>query len=355
MLSYNSQLTKSILNRNKSKDNECSSNSTLNNNTNTTQFSTPSRHSQQTTVSFSTVQQELEKPSCTTHWYTICKLPDTKSNAWHTLEKQQHRSLSAERHTRHFKYQFLCSTVLLATSKNKVSEHNKCETHRHSWDEASMVPATALKAVGSLLRDCTKVHKPFGCKYFMIGSNFRQVLPVLKKAGREGVVQECLKSRKVEDVWSHFQQFTLITNMRAAQDQTYQAFSDWLLRIGNAVEPHNNQDHINLPQQICIKSLICMNSIYPQAESADAYLLLDPKTMSERCCLTPKNEFSHHINELVLQRLTARQQYLSIDRVETDDPEEAAAYPREFLNAHTSGGIPLHSLQLNVYTLYLNS
>eukprot|EP00794_Sanderia_malayensis_P006624 gene6624-biopygen5394 len=79
------------------------------------------------------------------------------------------------------------------------------------------------------------------------------------------------------------------------------------------------------------------------------HILLDPNTMSERCCLTPKNEFSHHINELILQRLpTARQQYLSIDRVETDDPEEAAAYPMEFLNAQTPGGMPLHSLQLKV-------
>eukprot|EP00794_Sanderia_malayensis_P001082 gene1082-biopygen306 len=69
--------------------------------------------------------------------------------------------------------------------------------------------------------------------------------------------------------------------------------------------------------------------------------------MSERCYLTPKNEFSHHINEFILQRLpTAWQQYLSIDRVETDDPEEAAAYPMEFLNAQIPGGMPLQSLQL---------
>eukprot|EP00794_Sanderia_malayensis_P002293 gene2293-biopygen2036 len=218
------------------------------------------------------------------------------------------------------------------------------------WDEASMIPATALKAVDRLLRDITKVDRPFGGKYFMLGGDFRQVLPVVKKAGRERVVQECLKSRKVEDLWSQFQQFRLITNMKAVQDETYQAFSDWLLRIGNGVEPHDDQDQISLPQQICIKSLEdLMNSIYPQAESADAHLLLDPNTMSERCCLTPKNEFSHHINELILQRLpTARQQYLSIDRVETDDPEEAAAYPMEFLNAQTPGGMPLHSLQLKV-------
>eukprot|EP00794_Sanderia_malayensis_P014510 gene14510-biopygen11614 len=120
---------------------------------------------------------------------------------------------------------------------------------------------------------------------------------------------------------------------------------------GNGVEPHDHQDQINLPQQICINSLDLINSIYPQAESGDAHLLLDPNTMSERCSLTPKNEFSHHINELILQRLpTPRKQYLSIDTVQTDDPEEAAAYPMEFLNAQTPGGMPLHSLQLKVGT-----
>eukprot|EP00794_Sanderia_malayensis_P014688 gene14688-biopygen11788 len=193
------------------------------------------------------------------------------------------------------------------------------------WDEASMIPATALKAVDRLLRDITKVNRPFGGKYFMLGGDFRQVPPVVKKAGKERVVQECLKSPKVEDLWSHFQQFGLITNMRAVQDETYQAFSDWLLRVGNGVEPHNDQHQINLPQQTCIKSHEdLMNSIYPQPESVDANLLLDPNTMSERCCLTPKNKFSHHINKLILQRLpTPRKQYLSVDTVQTDDPEEA--------------------------------
>eukprot|EP00794_Sanderia_malayensis_P001077 gene1077-biopygen301 len=213
------------------------------------------------------------------------------------------------------------------------------------WDQASMIPATALKAV-----DITKINRPFDGKYFMLGGDFRQVPPVIKKAGREQVVQECLKSRKIEDLLSHFQQFKLITNMRAVQDNTYQAFSDWLLRIGNGVEPHDYQDQINLPQQICINSLDdLINSIYPQAESTDAHLLLDPNTMSERCCLTPKNEFSHHINELILQRLPIpRQQYLSIDLVDTDDQQEAAAYPVEFLNAQTPRGMPLHSMQSKV-------
>eukprot|EP00794_Sanderia_malayensis_P020784 gene20784-biopygen15326 len=69
-------------------------------------------------------------------------------------------------------------------------------------------------------------------------------------------------------------------------------------------------------------------------------------------CLTPKKEFSHHINELILQRLpTPRKQYLSIDRVETDDPEEAAAYPMEFSQCTNPGGMPLNSLQLKCQLL----
>eukprot|EP00794_Sanderia_malayensis_P008381 gene8381-biopygen6205 len=222
-----------------------------------------------------------------------------------------------------------------STSNKNESKDNKCSNNstqnnctyrtqfftplRHSQQiTVSFSTFSAFKAVDRLLRDITKVHKPFGGKYFVLGGDFRQVL--------------------------------LITNMRAIQDETYQAFSDWFLRIGNGVEPHDDLNHVTLPQQICIKSLeYLMNSIYPQAESADAHLLLDPNTMSGRCCLTPKNEFSHRINELILQRLpTPRQQYLSVDTVQIDDPEEAAAYPMEFLNPQTPGGMPLHSLQLKL-------
>eukprot|EP00794_Sanderia_malayensis_P000980 gene980-biopygen233 len=205
-----------------------------------------------------------------------------------------------------------------------TARHNAFHMGRSFHDSSN-----STQTVDHLLRDITKIDRTFGGKYFMLGGNFRQVLPVVKKAGRERAVQECLKSRKVEDLWSHFQQFRLIANMRAVQHETYQAFSDWLLRIGNGVQPHDHQDHISLLQQICIKYLEnLMNSIYPEAESADAHLLLDPNTMSERCCLTPKNKFSHHINELILQRLpTPQKQYLSVDTVQTDDPEKAAAYP----------------------------
>eukprot|EP00794_Sanderia_malayensis_P013154 gene13154-biopygen10487 len=257
-----------------------------------TQHSCP-RH-QQTTVSFSTVQQELAKPS-TTH-----------NPLLHNLQASEHKvkcvaysgiaaTLLIHGKTAHLTFQIQIPLLDNSTCNVKAQSlraQQLQDTTLFVWDEASVIPATAFKVLGRLLRDITKVHKPFGRKYFVLGGDFRPVLPVMKKAGRERVVQECLKSRKVEDLWSHFQQFRLITNMRAVQDATYQAFTDWLLRIGNGVEPHNDQHQVTLPQQTCIKSLEnLMNSIYPQAESAEAHLLLDPNTMLNRCCLTPKNQF----------------------------------------------------------------
>ena len=84
--------------------------------------------------------------------------------------------------------------------------------------------------------------------------------------------------------------------------------------------------------------------------------MANPEVMAERRCLTPTKEASHKINQLILDRLhTATQTYPRTDRVITDDPEEAAAYPIEFLNSQTPTGMPLHELEFKVATpLYSN-
>ena len=216
------------------------------------------------------------------------------------------------------------------------------------WDEASMIPANALKAVDILLRDITQVDRPFGGKVMFLGGDFRQVLPVVPRAGREQTVRQCIINSYL---WHHFHQFQLVTNMRAARDDTYREFSEWLLRIGTGDEAHDANDHVTLPDEIMTESLQEMiNFVYPPTQPGDADLMQDPTYMSERCCLTPLNENSHEINDLILRQLQGPvHTYLSTDRVVTDNPEEAAAYPLEFLNAQTPSGLPKHKLELKVH------
>ena len=216
------------------------------------------------------------------------------------------------------------------------------------WDEASMIPANALKAVDILLKNITQVDRPFGGKFMFLGGDFRQVLPVVPRAGREQTVRQCIIN---SHLWHHFHQFQLVTNMRAARDDTYREFSEWLLRIGTGDEAHDANDYVTLPDEIMTESLQEMiNFVYPPTQPGDADLMQDPTYMSERCCLTPLNENSHEINDLILCQLQGPvHTYLSTDRVVTDNPEEAAAYPMEFLNAQTPSGLPKHKLELKVY------
>ena len=46
-------------------------------------------------------------------------------------------------------------------------------------DEASMMPIHTLKAIDNLLRELTGENIPFGGKIFVLGGDFRQVLPVI--------------------------------------------------------------------------------------------------------------------------------------------------------------------------------
>ena len=221
------------------------------------------------------------------------------------------------------------------------------ETTIFIWDEASMIPADALKAVDVLLRDITQVNRAFGGKFMFLGGDFWQVLPVVSRAGREGTVRQCMK---YSHLWAHFHQFQLVTNMRAIQDQTYRQFSEWLLGLGTGDEVHDEHDQITLPADIMAQSLEDMiKFVYPRIYPGDAALMQDPLYMSDRCCLTPLNENSHASNDRILSHLQGPvHTYLSTDRVVTDDPEEAAAYAIEFLNAQTPGGLPKHKLELKV-------
>eukprot|EP00795_Rhopilema_esculentum_P011839 gene11839-2373_t len=229
--------------------------------------------------------------------------------------------------------------------RQSVKAQKLLQTTVFIWDEASMIPVNALKVVDILLRDITRIDRPFGGKFMFLGGDFRQVLPVVLKAGREGIVQENMKN---SPLWPHFRNFQLVRNMRAMQDERYREFSDWLLRIGNGEEPQDENNDITIPDHMLVQSLDeIVDFLYPPPPPGEPDIMGDPVAMAERCCLTPTNEASHDINQLILERIHApTQTFFSTNRVITDDPEKALAYPIEFLNIQTPTGMPLHQLEL---------
>ena len=60
-------------------------------------------------------------------------------------------------------------------------------------DEASMIPIHALYTIDNLLRELTGEIIPFGGKIFVLGGDFRQVLPVIPHRFRTSIIENCLK------------------------------------------------------------------------------------------------------------------------------------------------------------------
>ncbi|XP_077239758.1 uncharacterized protein LOC143880672 [Tasmannia lanceolata] len=125
----------------------------------------------------------------------------------------------------------------------------------------------ALEAVDHTFKDLLKhtsmeaSHKIFGGKTFALGGDFRQVLPVIPKAGRKTVFSACLQRSYL---WRHCKVFHLTTNMRILRQglsstlRNEYSFAPWILDVGNVTLPgisihgHGESDWVKIPDDMLI-------------------------------------------------------------------------------------------------------
>ncbi|XP_066913355.1 uncharacterized protein [Clytia hemisphaerica] len=209
------------------------------------------------------------------------------------------------------------------------------------FDEASMIPKHALEAVDRMLRDICNSGVPFAGKVVLLGGDFRQTLPVVKRGSPAQVVESCLKR---SPLWPLAQVFHLNQNMRTGIGE--QEFSNFLLRLGEGALPMKAHEPylgcIEIPEQCVLpKDSDLIQQIFGN--------FADGEDLTKRVILTPTNEEALEINEQILQRQTGDVcSYFSFDSVVADTQEEVDLYPQEFLNSITPSGMPRHKLNLKV-------
>ncbi|KAH9536339.1 hypothetical protein CY35_17G102200 [Sphagnum magellanicum] len=194
------------------------------------------------------------------------------------------------------------------------------------WDEAPMMHRRAFEAIDRTLRDLMQLNdaqateKIFGGKTMVLGGDFRQILPVVPKGGREDIVSASLLRSYL---WQHVTILRLHINMR--------------------VMATNSEEHL--------RGLI--RTIYPdhRCHSGDAMYLM------QRSILAPKNTDVDEVNNGILEWLSEESHtYLSANSL-TPTKEGASVatgvsmdslYPVEFLDTLQFSGIANHELELKV-------
>ena len=242
------------------------------------------------------------------------------------------------------------------------------------WDEAVMMHKHAFEAVDRTLRDIMASadpslrNVPFGGKVFVMGGDFRQILPVVPRGTRGQIVEASIsKSRRI---WSTVRVLPLRINMRvqrllaqggegaAEQARRLQAFADYLGNIGNGTErvyPDIGENAILIPPELCCRG----NTIEDLIEEVYGGLRLihDPvrraEYIIERAILTPLNDDVDALNVRITDMFAftgldgapaQRRLYRSADSVV--DGEQQGEYPTEFLNSLSFSGVPPHELHL---------
>ncbi|XP_046468080.2 uncharacterized protein [Neodiprion pinetum] len=206
------------------------------------------------------------------------------------------------------------------------------------WDECSMIPKNALELIDTTLKDIMEDTSPFGGKTIILGGDFRQVLPIVKRGGKQQIIAETIK---YSTLWSIFEKLSLKKNMRAKEDAA--KFSEWLLNIGNG------EVELFVPE----KEIQCNNSI---DDSYPRNLPLDELT--NRAILAPLNVEVNQLNKEILRRMNGNifesrsvdyETLQGIDTAEAALDEEATLrYSIEYLNGLMPSGLPPHNLQLKV-------
>ncbi|XP_074596266.1 uncharacterized protein LOC141851422 [Brevipalpus obovatus] len=201
------------------------------------------------------------------------------------------------------------------------------------WDEATMASGDMVKCASNCVADMCESTEFFGGKVVLFGGDFRQCLPVIRRATRSEVIESTIKRSRF---WSEFRVFSLIQNMRAQDDEDY---SRYLLQIGNG----GDQSGTILPSQITTT-----RNLIDEVFGSNA-LDYTPDNMTKKCILSPKNEDTHHLNDQILSRLSGQEHvYLSSDRVDSADGDDPTVYPTEYLNSITPSGMPPHKLRLKL-------
>ncbi|GJY96377.1 DNA helicase [Tanacetum coccineum] len=232
------------------------------------------------------------------------------------------------------------------------------------WDEAPMNDRRCFEALDRCLKDVLdNPNTLFGGKSIMLGGDFRQTLPVKKKASKAEVLDASITRSYI---WPEFKTYTLKKNMRLYQPGITEAekmridhFSTWLLAIGNGtigdVDTTESLDtfKVELPIDLCIQdSDTAITELINFIYTPDTFIRPTAADLQKKAIVCPKNENADMINTRVLTLLNTEERvYLSSDEATPHSNDGGATellYPVEYLNTLTFAGLPPHKLELKV-------
>jgi ATP-dependent DNA helicase PIF1 len=153
-----------------------------------------------------------------------------------------------------------------------------------------------FKAVNRILRDIRDYEELFSGLSMIFGSDFAQILPVIKRANRARTVAANLQQ---SFLWQRFTTLFLRRNMRLISGADNTRFSEWIRNLSyNSVM----YGRISLPAYIHTtdSAEIFFHKIYSMEQMQLQGIIRDTSFFRDRAILTTKNDTVADINVRIL-------------------------------------------------------
>ena len=214
------------------------------------------------------------------------------------------------------------------------------------WDEVPMQHKSCFEAVNWTLNDICHVSDSclFGKIPTVLGGDFAQILPVVRRGSRQATVQACIQH---SSIWHNLQVIRLKISMRIESNNSNQIFIYFLKSLVNDA---NMNGKINLPayiRRVDTVDHLC-NQLYPQALLTEA--VTSHSALIGRAILAFKNDTVNDFNNSLLDKMPGTEhRFEAVNKVELS--EEAAAsepYAVEYLQSINLASIPPSCLRLKI-------
>jgi len=208
------------------------------------------------------------------------------------------------------------------------------------WDEAPMHSRFVYECVDRSLRDIRKNVDPnlgnldFGGIVTVLAGDFRQILPVVKRATSAQVISISLQNSYL---WRRVIRLSLTHNMPLST-HCERDWSNFLLSVGDGTYLEDDDGFISLPPTTVLVRDI-QDMIF-EVFGED----INPALFMSRAILAPKNEHVDTVNDIIIDKMRGEVTvYKSIDTLAEGSGE---LIPTEYLNSLTIGGMPPHLLRI---------
>jgi len=214
------------------------------------------------------------------------------------------------------------------------------------WDEVPMQHKACFEAVNRTLNDVCNSgeHQVFGGIPIVLGGDFAQILPVIRRGSRQATVLACIRH---SSIWANLQVLKLSTSMRVIANDANIVFLTFLKDMVTTPQLYG---HLELPayiRRVSTVNQLC-NQLYPQPLLNDA--VNSHGALIGRAILAFRNDTVNDFNDVLVDRMPGQEfRFKAANYVEV--PEHSAGaepFAVDYLQSISLASIPPSSLRLKI-------